>query len=291
MAWQTCVEIKSIAALIEWVDRATRNGIFGLLYRGQGKADWPLAPSLHRILSSPQKRELAEKFEQIGMLRFRKSAHLYHNQAVLPEWPGTGGEDHLNVLVLWSIMRHYGAPTRVLDWTSSPYIAAYFAVREEWDEDAAIWFYDNQILQKAWKAISLDLNDMPRLQKDFTNGGRRHDGLAIVFDYEATEQTPRMVAQQCRLSVCTAVDADQEEALEALGSAASKSNWMGKLVIPKSSKYDMFRHLFAMGINAEALFPGPDGLGKSIEEVYKLRVADLEALRTMKALGETKINA
>jgi len=38
-------------------------------------------------------------------------------------------------------MQHYRLPTRLLDWSFSPLIAAYFAVREttDADEDACIW--------------------------------------------------------------------------------------------------------------------------------------------------------
>lgn len=37
------------------------------------------------------------------------------------------------------LMQHYGAPTRLLDWSFSPYIAAYFAVCENEDSDGFIW--------------------------------------------------------------------------------------------------------------------------------------------------------
>ena len=40
------------------------------------------------------------------------------------------------------IMRHYKAPTRLLDWTESPLVAIYFAVTEHLNLDGAIWILD-----------------------------------------------------------------------------------------------------------------------------------------------------
>src|SRR5262245_55627614 len=38
-----------------------------------------------------------------------------------------------------ALMRHIGAPTRILVWSLSPYVALYFAVEDSWDDPGALW--------------------------------------------------------------------------------------------------------------------------------------------------------
>jgi hypothetical protein len=40
---------------------------------------------------------------------------------------------------LWGFMQHHSCPTRLLDWTSSAYVAAYFAVEQLPDTDGALF--------------------------------------------------------------------------------------------------------------------------------------------------------
>jgi len=50
------------------------------------------------------------------------------------------------------VLRHYGLPTRLLDWSSSPLVAAYFAVSGHEDKDAELWAFDQQLYAKNGKA-------------------------------------------------------------------------------------------------------------------------------------------
>lgn len=98
-------------------------------YRGMENAEWHLQPSIFRVkLQTPTKQRLLEP----SLIRdFMLQAPLRHGS--FPE-----SDDHAGWLCL---MQHYGLPTRLLDWTSSPLMAAYFAVASghHKDKDACIW--------------------------------------------------------------------------------------------------------------------------------------------------------
>lgn len=101
------------------------------IFRGQSDSAWGLGTSLQRAfaavgVSDPVDRAHREN-SSIGFFKDRARRHL----------PDTPTESDL--LGWLALMQHYGAPTRLQDWTSSPFIAAYFAYREARETDAAIW--------------------------------------------------------------------------------------------------------------------------------------------------------
>jgi hypothetical protein len=110
----TEVEIESVAELIERLNTLPNH----FLYRGHANAEWALQSSLERIIGSKWSAIEAKRFEEYSLAQFKSKFHLYDHENVQPD----------SKLAWLSIMQHYGVPTRLLDFTESPYVALYFAL-------------------------------------------------------------------------------------------------------------------------------------------------------------------
>src|SRR5262249_6412343 len=104
------------------------------IFRGQGDAAYPLSTSLERrILSKVRGTHAPEQLlalERILTKRFMRSAGLYYGSGLTPT----------TTLGWWAEMQHYGMPTRLLDFTWSPYVASYFAMEAgNRERDRAVW--------------------------------------------------------------------------------------------------------------------------------------------------------
>ncbi len=105
----------------------------GWIYRGQSQ-DWPLATKAERISDLYDIMNPAD-IEWIAMKNFQGEAQNYGSHT--PPMEST---------VDWlSFLQNYGGPTRLLDFTTSIYIALFFAI-ENSAEDAVIWAFNEQII-------------------------------------------------------------------------------------------------------------------------------------------------
>ncbi|MGZ5222345.1 MAG: FRG domain-containing protein, partial [Chitinophagaceae bacterium] len=108
------IKICSTGELFEHLNTLPNN----FIYRGHADAKWSLASSLERVIGGAWSFEKAKKFEEFSLLNFKPKFHLYDHENIQP-----------NSKLAWlSIMQHYGVPTRLLDFTESPYVALYFAL-------------------------------------------------------------------------------------------------------------------------------------------------------------------
>lgn len=231
------------------------------LFRGQSDAIWDnLKPSLTRTLEGSSIQDV-HGTEQHAWMTFRKQAHRYINLATIADW-----EDPLE---WWPWMQHYGAPTRLLDWTGSPYVAAYFAVVQNWKSDGVVWFFHGGSLHQAME-VKYPIEGLfgPNTRLNAKSLVSDPEAPARVVHFYQVFDDHRMFAQQGSFTICLQPLADHARVIEeAIGAIP---NALGTIVIRKALKPEFLRRLRAMNIGANSLFPGVDGIDQSIAELVRL---------------------
>src|SRR5271166_5433292 len=105
-------------------------------FRGHEKANWKLRPKLFR--DTECKVEDLFEFEEELRAEFKRRGSQLAEGLTLPAYQDDWG--------WYSLMQHYGAPTRLLDWSDGALIALYFAVRDrpkdKNQDGACIWMLD-----------------------------------------------------------------------------------------------------------------------------------------------------
>jgi hypothetical protein len=248
-------EFTDLAAQFRFGDPFTHSH----LARGQCNAAHSLTPSLNRLLPLGITEQDARTIEVSLLREFKAQARGFIPASLLPDDPST--------VEWWALMQHHGVPTRLLDWTTSPYVAAYFAVVQRWDVDGAIWLVHAHMLIDALVLGGIAVETA--LDPIASEAGGPH----LVSPAFASRRTDRMIAQQGQFTFGLNLLCDQERAMsEAVRTAglSSADTLYSKVTIPRRLKPEFLDQLRAMNVSANALFPGLDGLGRSLEELLRI---------------------
>jgi FRG domain-containing protein len=173
-----------------------------------------------------------------------------------------------------ALMRHYGAPTRLLDWTFSAVVALYFAVESHFDGDGELWsvptFAANRVLGSNADWTGHD----DRIEKYF-------DTLAPAGETQfvrIAKHNPRSAAQHGLFSVADSPTSDHLPLLVSATEAfLSKKTpeWSvhspERFVVKREAKHELLRALWTRNIHAASLFPDVDGLGRYARDLATWR--------------------
>lgn len=238
-------------------------------YRGQTH-DWPLCTSLERALNNWEV-DLAEgpDVERQIIRDFRRR---YRGEA----------EDRANSDTLYclSLMQHHGAPTRLLDWTYSSFVAAKFAI-ETGAKDGVVWCMNTAWCHhaavkvtggKAIVARNIDLSrgDVSFLPLYMGDAGAR---CRFVMPENPMKLNERLTIQQGVFMCPGDVTVGFVENLQAMTGWDSRNSLIKmRFNLERNEAVRFVMTLRRMNVDSGVLFPGVDGFARSLGERLPLYV-------------------
>jgi hypothetical protein len=228
-------------------------GHASLVFRGLARSSYSNVSSLSRL------GEGHASLERHLIRNFRKYAYRQRPGPTVWDW--------------LSLAQHHGLPTRLLDWTFSPLVAAHFATAAHAGEDAVVWAVDcaaahEQLpigLQAALRqegatvfTTELLAANAPALEDlaDFSE-----DEPFVLF-FEPPSLDDRIVNQSAVLSTLSDAEASMDHWLH-----AHPDVWH-QWVITAEAKGEIRERLDQANITERVLMPGLDGLAAWLRRYY-----------------------
>jgi hypothetical protein len=239
------------------------------VFRGLPQSDYKLESTIERALVCRFQIGLtqAAQFEDRILREFKRHLHRYT--------PGTPPDtDHIEWLAL---MRHCGAPTRLLDWTYSFWIAVYFALEKATiGQTCSIWGIDYTWWSMRFKRCypRLPVSDLeiynhdkaPKSTLRILNSGK--PGVIALNSFRFSE---RHAVQQGIFLAATDIRLSFAENLSALSAPTSREHFFKLgLQVDKDLLSEGLRQLKRMNIHRLSLFPGIDGLAQGLENLFSM---------------------
>jgi len=228
-------------------------------FRGQQNATWSLDSALARHLKNFKIHPEAWKTQEERIMRiFRRKAYTYNHLTNIP------GED---CYFEWlALMQHHGAPTRLLDFTWSPYVAAFFAL-ERATGAAAVWaIYPPKIHDARARRLQpgqkVEINEIDQWINQHYEEFFLANQEEIVLIGEPYRMNQRLIAQSGTFLIPGVLHKPVEEILT---SRDFSKDLVVKFTLhaPTMRKAAM-ESLYRMNITSATLFPDLDGLARSL---------------------------
>jgi hypothetical protein len=223
------------------------------VFRGLARSSYSNVASLARLGDG------FPALERHLIRNFRKYAHRERPGPTLWDW--------------LSLAQHHGLPTRLLDWTFSPFVAAHFATATSPDHEAIVWAVDCEAVNAELPSElreSLDAEGAlvfttellaahaPTLDTLEALGERR----AFALFFEPPSLDDRIVNQSAVLSAISDPRAHMDDWLEAHPHAWHA--WR----IPPDAKAEIRERLDQGNVTERVLMPGLDGLAAWLRRYY-----------------------
>ena len=233
-------------------------------FRGAGSPTHALRPGLfrHRTVAGP---EALNVLERDISLSFSQKSPPFVSQSFRNDWEKM------------FFMQHYGIPTRLLDWSESPLVAAYFALtncRRDTSgaplEIVSVWLLDPvKWNQSALADISYTggVLDPEREQaKGYSPSVDLAERKNLPVMIYGTHNSARIVAQRGMFALF-GKSTDPMEAAYLAGSGFMAGT-LERIDIPVAAIDNITKSLFRNGVADSTVFPDISGLALEIRRIY-----------------------
>ena len=253
----------------------------GYIFRGHPDAAWQLVSTLERELS-PQTESIGREAAENKLLKeFQRRAHHY---VTSPPRAGFTME--------WmALLRHYGGPSRLLDMTRSPYVAAFFALDSASPaRSACIWaIHERAVSTKVTEKLKERHHDLSS-QLLYIDGAEHtaaelmEEQHLLIACIEPDRLNERISIQQgvfllplslesrlyelllatldIKLGTFDPLTIDQGESLTP--DPRVRGSGLVKIEFPGAIRKTALKELHLMNVSASTLYPGLEGFAKSL---------------------------
>lgn len=260
-SWPT-TEVETLEQLME-----TLLGLHGRrwVFRGQARTHGTLIPSIDRKPLDQLSRAKKLALERQALDTFRATARVF----------ASDGEKHslTDPIVALMVLRHHEVPTRLLDWSGSPYVACYFAANAHQDENAEIWAFDEPRYElegaKQWQACpetTLDGSGNPALFAAALTAFRLEEPCDWFICAFYSEGFPRQLAQNGLYSMTARFGQDHAVHIARL----LDEDHRHRFVIPARLKPELLVQLRERhGLWRGSLYPDSAGAAETAGLIFK----------------------
>jgi hypothetical protein len=237
--------------------------------RGSSKCYGGLIPSIDRKPRCGMDRKGKLELERKGIDVFRSGARYFAQ-----EGEKLSLKDDVIALM---VLRHYNVPTRLLDWSKSPYVAAYFASRHHMCEDGEIWTFDHPSYAEKGKAQWMR---WPETTSDKSGDDQMFQAEITAFTLDEPPDWficchyvpgfPRHTAQMSAYSMTARFGIDHADAIANLLEDSTRHH---RYVLKASLKGELLRFLREEhGVWEEALYPDSAGAANIAKRIFAIGV-------------------
>ena len=231
----------SITSLSEFIELALSSQGSMPLFRGQSKSAWKLVPKLGRSTDSNLDVVVLER--QL-LDSFRSASVSMLDRSTADDWE------------LLAVAQHFGLATRLLDWTTNPIAALWFAIKDPVDAEAAVWSF------------------CPKAD-DYADRSTSPFSQSRTVVYQPSHLTERIVKQSGWFSVQKFNRTKSR--LSTFDMVSAYRTRLSKLTVASRHVPRLRSELDQLGVNDAALFPDLDGLCRHLNWAVPQQVARNEA--------------